>query len=62
MNHSRRTQSTDLLRNHLEQKKASLDATVDAMTQRRFLSPSEQLREKELKKRKLAMKDALTKL
>ncbi len=54
--------SPETLRSHLETKKATLDASVDALSQRRFLSVGEQMSEKEMKKRKLAMKDALTRL
>ena len=62
MGRSRSTSSPDILRSHLESKKARLDASVDALSQRRFLSTGEQMSEKEMKKRKLAMKDALTRI
>ena len=54
--------SPDTLRTHLETKKATLDADVDALAQRRYLSSGEEMSEKELKKRKLAMKDAIARL
>lgn len=54
--------SPDTLRSHLETKKATLDANVAALSQRRFLSTGEQMSEKKMKKRKLAMKDALSRL
>ncbi|MFT5358706.1 MAG: hypothetical protein ACI9KE_005945 [Polyangiales bacterium] len=62
MSRSRSSSSPDTLRSHLETKKAKLDANVDALSQRRFLSSGEQLSEKEMKKRKLVMKDALSRL
>lgn len=62
MSRSRTSSRPDMLRSHLETKKARLDATVDALSQRRFLSTGEQMSEKEMKKRKLAMKDALSRI
>lgn len=62
MGRSRSSSSPDMLRTHLQTKKATLDADVDAYSQRRFLSTGEQMSEKEMKKRKLAMKDALSRL
>ena len=62
MSRTRRSSSPDMLRSRLEAKKAHLDASVDEFSQRKFLSPAEAVEAKELKKRKLAMKDALSRL
>ncbi len=62
MGRNRRSSSPEMIRHHLEQKKADLDASVAALSERKFLSTSEAIQEKELKKRKLAMKDALSRL
>ena len=62
MGRSRRSSSPDMLRSRLESKKATLDASVHELSQRRFLSAGEQMSEKEMKKRKLAMKDALSRI
>ena len=62
MGRTRRSSSPDMLRSRLETKKAQIDATVDSFSQRKFLSQTEAVESKELKKRKLAMKDALSRL
>lgn len=59
---SQRKSDPEIQRAHLEQKKAKLDATVQAMSNRKALSASEELEEKQLKKQKLAMKDQLKSL
>lgn len=62
MNRIRRSSNPEIVRSHLEAKKASLDASVAALTDRKYLSPAEELQAKSLKKQKLLMKDALSRL
>ena len=58
----RRSSDPALVRQRLEKKKSTLDATVAKFSDRKSLSATEQVAEKELKKKKLAMKDAIAQL
>ncbi len=55
----RRSSSPELMRARLEKKHATLDERVAELSTRPFLTPTEEVEHRRLKKQKLLAKDAL---
>ncbi|MEM9074844.1 MAG: YdcH family protein [Myxococcota bacterium] len=59
MARQRRSSTPELQLERLQKKHASIDARVEELSGRSFLTVSEQMEQRRLKKQKLAMKDQM---
>lgn len=62
MARQRRSSQPEILLERLRKKHAKLDAKVEELSGRPFLTPAEQMEAQRLKKQKLAMKDQILRL